>query len=97
MYAQSGELNEYKNNFIVERIDGVEGTVRFVNGLVLHEGDAVGAVNEDYLRRIQIRETIRTHLERERQLFGQKIKVLSLFFIDHVDSYRLYEGPETKG
>ena len=97
LYAQSGELNEYKNNFIVERIDGVEGTVRFVNGLVLHEGDAVGAVNEDYLRRIQIRETIRTHLERERQLFGQKIKVLSLFFIDHVDSYRLYEGSETKG
>ena len=97
LYAQSGELNEYKNNFIVERIDGVEGTIRFVNGLVLHEGDAVGAVNEDYLRRIQIRETIRTHLERERQLFGQKIKVLSLFFIDHVDSYRLYEGPETKG
>lgn len=97
LYAQSEELNEYKNNFIVERIDGVEGTVRFVNGLVLHEGDAVGAVNEDYLRRIQIRETICTHLERERQLFGQKIKVLSLFFIDHVDSYRLYEGPETKG
>ena len=97
LYAQSGELNEYKNNFIVERIDGEEGTVRFVNGLVLHEGDAVGAVNEDYLRRIQIRETIRTHLERERQLFGQKIKVLSLFFIDHVDSYRLYEGSETKG
>ena len=82
---------------MVERIDGLEGTVRFVNGLVLLEGDAVGAVNEDYLRRIQIRETIRTHLERERQLFGQKIKVLSLFFIDHVDSYRLYEGEETKG
>lgn len=97
LYAQSGELNEYKNNFIVERIDGEEGSARFVNGLVLHEGDAVGAVNEDYLRRIQIRETIRTHLERERQLFGQKIKVLSLFFIDHVDNYRLYEGPETKG
>lgn len=97
LYAQSGELNECKNNFIVERIDGVEGSVRFVNGLVLHEGDAVGVVNEDYLRRIQIRETIGTHLERERQLFGQKIKVLSLFFIDHVDNYRLYEGPETKG
>jgi len=97
LYDQSGELNEYRNNFIVERIDGLEGYVRFVNGLVLHEGDAVGAVNEDYLRRIQIRETIRTHLERERQLFGQKIKVLSLFFIDHVDSYRLYEGGETKG
>ena len=97
LYAQSGELNEYKNNFIVERIDGLEGTVRFANGLVLHEGDAVGAVNEDYWRRIQIRETIHTHLERERQLFGQKIKVLSLFFIDHVDSYRKYEGKDSKG
>ena len=97
LYDHSGELNEYRNNFIVERIDGLEGTVRFVNGTVLHEGDAVGAVNEDYLRRIQIRETIRTHLERERQLFGQNIKVLSLFFIDHVDSYRLYEGTESKG
>ncbi len=97
LYDHSGELNEYRNNFIVERIDGLEGTVRLINGTVLHEGDAVGAVNEDYLRRIQIRETIRTHLERERQLFGQKIKVLSLFFIDHVDSYRLYEGTESKG
>ena len=97
LYDNSGELNEYRNNFIVERIDGLDGSIRFVNGLVLHEGDAVGAANEDYLRRIQIRETIRTHLERERQLFGQKIKVLSLFFIDHVDNYRLYEGEETKG
>lgn len=54
-------------------------------------------MNEDYIRRIQIRETIRTHLERERQLFSQHIKVLSLFFIDHVDSYRLYEGEDSKG
>ena len=97
LYDQSGELAEYKDNFVIESIDGHEGCVRFLNGLVLHEGDAVGSVNEDILRRIQIRETIRTHLERERQLFGKKIKVLSLFFIDHVDSYRLYEGEETKG
>ena len=97
LYEQSGELAEYKDNFVIESIDGYEGCVRFLNGLVLHEGDAVGSVNEDMLRRIQIRETIRTHLERERQLFGKKIKVLSLFFIDHVDSYRLYEGEETKG
>ncbi len=97
LYDQSGELAEYKDNFVIESIDGHEGCVRFLNGLVLHEGDAVGSVNEDILRRIQIRETIRTHLERERQLFGKNIKVLSLFFIDHVDSYRLYEGEETKG
>ena len=94
---QSGGLAEYDNNFIVERIDGRQGIVRFLNGLTLHEGDAVGSVNEDYIRRIQIRETIRTHLERERQLFSQHIKVLSLFFIDHVDSYRLYEGADSKG
>ena len=98
LYDQSGELNEYRNNYIIERIDGLEGCIRFVNGLALREGDAVGAANEDYLRRIQIRETIRTHLERERQLFGQKIKVLSLFFIDHVDSYRsLPPDPSPKG
>ena len=94
---QSGGLAEYENNFVVERIDGSQGCVRFLNGLTLYEGDSVGSVNEDYIRRIQIRETIRTHLERERKLFGQKIKVLSLFFIDHVDSYRLYEGEESKG
>lgn len=94
---QSGGLAEYDNNFIVERIDGRQGIVRFLNGLTLHEGDAVGSVNEDYIRRIQIRETIRTHLERECQLFSQHIKVLSLFFIDHVDSYRLYEGEDSKG
>lgn len=94
---QSGGLAEYDNNFIVERIDGRQGIVRFLNGLTLHEGDTVGSVNEDYIRRIQIRETIRTHLERERQLFSQHIKVLSLFFIDHVDSYRLYEGEDSKG
>ena len=94
---QSGGLAEYENNFVVERIDGLQGCVRFLNGLTLFEGDSVGSVNEDYIRRIQIRETIRTHLERERQLFGQKIKVLSLFFIDHVDNYRIYEGEESKG
>ena len=94
---QSGGLAEYDNNFIVERIDGRQGIVRFLNGLTLHEGDAVGSVNEDYIRRIQIRETIRTHLERERQLFSQHIKVLSLFFIDHVDSYKLYDGEDSKG
>ena len=48
-------------------------------------------MNEEILRRNQIRETIKTHLERERQLFARGIKVLSLFFIDHVDSYRIYD------
>lgn len=96
LYEQSGHLAEYKDNFVVERIDGVAGSVRFLNGLELFEGDAVGKVSEDLVRRIQIRETIRTHLERERVLFFKGIKVLSLFFIDHVENYRTY-GPEGTG
>ena len=95
---QSGGLHEYQDNYVVERIDGLTGTIHFLNGLTLHEGDIVGEINEDLVRRQQIRETIKTHLERERQLFPQHIKVLSLFFIDHVDSYRKYEeGAAVKG
>lgn len=88
---QSGGLQEYADNFKVERIDGLTNTVHFLNGLTLHPGEVVGSVNEEILRRNQIRETIKTHLERERQLFARGIKVLSLFFIDHVDSYRIYD------
>lgn len=96
LYDESKGLAEYQDRYKIERIDGLNGTVRFLNGLVLHEGDAIGAVNEELIRRIQIRETIKTHLERERMLFPQKIKVLSLFFIDHVESYRKYgEGGST--
>lgn len=63
---QSGGLQEYANNFKVECIDGLTNTVHFLNGLTLHPGEVVGSVNEDILRRHQIRETIKTHLERER-------------------------------
>ena len=90
LYDESKGLAEYQDRYKIERIDGRTGTVRFLNGLVLHEGDTVGAVNEEVIRRIQIRETIKAHLERERMLFPQQIKVLSLFFIDHVESYRKY-------
>ena len=96
LFDESKGLAEYQDRYKIERIDGLAGTVRFLNGLVLHEGDATGAVNEDLIRRIQIRETIKAHLERERMLFAKKIKVLSLFFIDHVESYRKYgEGGST--
>ena len=88
---QSGGLHEYDNNYVIERIDGLTGTIHFLNGLTLQEGEMVGAANEDLVRRMQIRETIKTHLERERQLFPKQIKVLSLFFIDHVENYRIYD------
>lgn len=88
---QSGGLHEYDDNYVINRIDGLTGTIHFLNGLTLQEGEMVGAANEDLVRRMQIRETIKAHLERERQLFPKHIKVLSLFFIDHVENYRIYD------
>ena len=91
LYAHSGQMAEYRNNYVVERIDGRAGSLKLLNGVTLYEGDSQGEITEDTMRRIQIRETIKTHLERERQLFSKGIKVLSLFFIDHVENYRTYD------
>ena len=65
--------------------------MEFTNGKKLFAGDVIGSINEEQLRRIQIRETILSHIERERQLFSKGIKVLSLFFIDEVAKYRQYD------
>lgn len=92
LYVYSGGLEEYKNGFVVKSINGRDDSVEFLNGIKLYAGDVIGDVNEDQMRSIQIRETIRTHLERERELFYKGIKVLSLFFIDEVSNYRQYEG-----
>lgn len=97
LFDLSGELDQYRDGYVVSDIDARDNTVHFVNGMVLNAGEAVGDVNEDVLRRIQIRETIHAHLERERLLFGQGIKVLSLFFIDEVAKYRDYAREDTKG
>ena len=97
IYQQSGRLEEYANGYRIESIDGFNRTVRLLNGLVLSEGEMVGKVNEIYVRRHQIRETILSHIHKERKLFSMGIKCLSLFFIDHVDNYRIYEpGGGTK-
>lgn len=91
LYDNSGGLDEYKNNFVVKSIDGRDNSIEFLNGIKIYAGDVVGKVNEDQLRRIQIRETILSHVERERQLFHKGIKVLSLFFIDEVAKYKQYD------
>lgn len=91
LYEQSGELEEYRDGFVVTDIDGRDNSLEFANGIRLCAGDVVGKVSEEQLRRIQIRETILTHLQRERQLFHRGIKVLSLFFIDEVAKYRQYD------
>lgn len=61
-------------------IDGRDDSVEFLNGIKIYAGDVIGRVSEEQLRRIQIRETILSHIERERQLYYKGIKVLSLFF-----------------
>lgn len=97
LYEQSGGLEEYRDGFVLDRIDGRTNTIHFVNGQTLETGQMIGKTTEDVIRRNQIRETIRKHIERESQLFPKHIKVLSLFFIDHVSNYRLYGEEETKG
>lgn len=87
----SGGLNQYKG-FIVSDIDAIKDVVTFTNGQEIHAGEATGDVNEMTLRQIQIREAIKAHLEKEQTLFGQGIKVLTLFFIDEVAKYRQYNA-----
>ena len=91
LYDNSGNLDEYKNGFVVKFIDGRDNSVEFLNGVRIFAGDVIGKVSEDQRCRIQIRETILSHIERERQLFHKGIKVLSLFFIDEVAKYRRYD------
>ena len=91
LYDNSGGLDEYQNGFVVKFIDGRDNSVEFLNGIKIYAGDVFGKVSEDQLRRIQIRETILSHIERERQLFHKGIKVLSLFFIDEVAKYKQYD------
>ena len=91
LYDNSNQLDEYKNGFVVKMIDGRDDSIEFLNGIKLYAGDVIGKVSEEQLRRIQIRETILSHIQRERELFNKGIKVLSLFFIDEVDHYRIYD------
>ena len=88
IFDHSNGLDEYRDNYVVKFIDGRDNSVEFLNGLKMYAGDVIGRVDEEQLRRIQIRETIKAHLQREAQLFDMGIKVLSLFFIDEVAHYR---------
>lgn len=91
LYDNSGYMEEYKQGFVVSKIDGRDDSVEFLNGIKIFAGDVIGKVSEEQLRRIQIRETILSHIQRERELFYKGIKVLSLFFIDEVAKYKQYD------
>lgn len=98
LYYVSQEMEQYKG-YAISEIDPLRGTVTFTNGEVIKAGDVVGDVSEKDMRRIQIRETILSHFEKEEKLFNMGIKCLSLFFIDEVAKYRQYDenGDEVLG
>ena len=90
LYDLSGGLDQYKG-YVVSDIDARIDTLSFTNGIELVAGDAVGNVDESAMRRIQIREAVKAHFQKEMMLFSRGIKVLSLFFIDEVAKYRQYD------
>lgn len=97
IYDHSGEIEAYRDGFVIADINARDGYVEFTGGLRLTPGEVVGDTSESDIRRIQIRETIMSHLEKERELYKKGIKVLSLFFIDEVAKYKDYNTDDQKG
>ena len=95
LYQHSNYMEQYKG-YVVSEINGANNTLYFINGITIHAGEAIGDVNELTLRRIQIREAIESHFEKERDLFHKGIKTLTLFFIDEVAKYRKYDKDGNK-
>ena len=98
LFNTSNEMEQY-SGYVVQEIDPVSGTVTFTNGVAISTNEITGDVSEMDMRRIQIRETILSHFEKEETLYNMGIKTLSLFFIDEVAKYRSYneENEEAAG
>ena len=97
LFDLSNGLDQYRDGFVVADINANSDTLSFTNGVELTVGDATGDVTEAALRRIQIREAIKAHFDKEQALFQQGVKVLTLYFIDEVVKYRDYTQPDEKG
>ena len=97
LFELSNGLDQYREGFVVADINAITDTLSFTNGVELTVGDAIGDVTEAALRRIQIREAIKAHFDKEQPLFEQGVKVLTLFFIDQVAKYRDYSASDEKG
>ena len=90
LYNTSYEMEQYKG-YVISEIDPINQSVIFTNGEVLRKGDICNDISQKDMRRVQIRETIKSHFEKESTLFKKGIKTLSLFFIDEVANYREYD------
>ena len=98
LFYVSQEMEQYKG-YVISEIDPLHNSVTFTNGEIIYVSNVVGDISEQDMRRIQIRETIISHFEKEEKLFNKGIKTLSLFFIDEVAKYRQYDenGDEVLG
>lgn len=96
LYFKSGQREIYRDGYIVQNIDCTRGSkyIEFNQGRFLELGQEVGGLGDD-LMRAQVYETVEQHLKKERALKGKGIKVLSLFFIDRVANYRIYNEDGT--
>jgi len=93
LFALSNERASYAQGYSVAEINAEPGSefIRFSNGRTLKLGDEQGGQRDDVWR-VQIKHTIKKHLDKELQVRSRGIKVLSLFFIDRVANYRDYDG-----
>jgi type III restriction enzyme len=96
LYWKSDERDAYRDGYIVQNIDCTPGSehIEFNQGRFLELGQEVGGLGADIMR-TQVYETVEQHLKKERALKGKGIKVLSLFFIDRVANYRIYNEDGT--
>ena len=97
LFELSNGLDQYRDGFVVADINANTDTLSFTNGVELTVGDVTGDVTETAMRRIQIREAIKAHFDKEQALYQQGVKVLTLFFIDEVAKYRDYGAADEKG
>lgn len=98
LFVKSGEREAYREGYIVQNIDCTPSAeyLEFNQGRFLELGQEVGGLGDDVMR-AQVFETVEQHLKKERALKGKGIKVLSLFFIDRVANYRIYNEDGTTG
>lgn len=93
LFTLSKERASYRQGYEVAEINAEPGNeyIRFTNGRTMRLGEEIGGMREDVWR-TQIKHTVKKHLDKELQLRGRGVKVLSLFFIDRVANYRDYDG-----
>jgi type III restriction enzyme len=96
LFQLSGEHFPYQHGFVVQHIDSTPGyeTVEFNQGQFLELGQSIGGTETEVMRAM-VYKTVEQHLKKERALKGRGIKVLSLFFIDRVANYRVYNDDGT--